>query len=275
MAAEDASLRTVNDSMSLGLMVSRGLAIPVPASTAIGTPSMTKRGSLDAFRDAAPRIRIVELDPGPPSPGITCRPGTFPLSMSWVEVIAPRFSSSVLMAVIEPVISSFFTVPYPMTTTSSRNSASVTSLIDAGTSDALNVKVLYPIQLISTIASADDTSRAKSPSRPVEVPFVVPCSRIVAPMTGPTSSDTTPFISYPSCADMAGAVMHMIISPVQKDKILFIGSIEYWLCVIFPVFPLQTPQTLRQAAWTLRRAGAWTTRPSRSSGSLSFRRSDP
>ena len=69
-------------------------------------------------------------------------------------------------------------------------------------------------------------SRAKSPSRPVEAPFIVPFSRIVAPITGPTWSTTTPFTSYPPCADTAGVKMQNISNPIQIDKILFIGFLN-------------------------------------------------
>ena len=85
--------------------------MPAPPSEAMGTPSMTISGSFEAWSDAAPRMRIVELEPGPPSPGMMCTPGTLPLSMSWAETTAPRFSSSALIATTEPVMSFFLTVP--------------------------------------------------------------------------------------------------------------------------------------------------------------------
>ena len=110
-----------------------------------------------------------------------------------------------------------------MTTTSSRKRASSVTVIIGGISEALNVKVLYPIQLTSTMASGPDTERTKSPSSPVDVPVVVPCSMRVTPMTGPRASCTTPFTSYPPWADTDGAAMHRSIDAARKDKILFIG----------------------------------------------------
>ena len=111
MALAEASLSTEIDSMSLGLIVSSGLAIPLPPSTAMGTPSITISGSFEALSEAAPRTRMVALDPGPPSPGMICTPGTLPLSMSCVETTAPRLNSSALIATTEPVMSFFLTVP--------------------------------------------------------------------------------------------------------------------------------------------------------------------
>ena len=136
IAAAEASLSIVNDSISSGLSRSKGFDMAPPAPCAIGTPSMTINGSLEALSEADPRILMREPEPGPPSPGVTSRPGTLPLSMSWVLTTAPLFRSSALKAMMEPVRSSFFTVPYPMTTTSSMNSASSCRVIVSGTCDA-------------------------------------------------------------------------------------------------------------------------------------------
>ena len=65
--------------------------------------------------------------------------------------------------------------------------------MDAGISEALKLCVAYPMQLTSTMASGPDTVSRKSPSMPVDVPFIVPAARTVAPITGPNSSCTTPF----------------------------------------------------------------------------------
>lgn len=62
-----------------------------------------------------------EPEPGPPSQGVTRSPGTLPFSRSWVFITAPLLILSAFTADMEPVRSSFLTVPYPMTTTSSRN----------------------------------------------------------------------------------------------------------------------------------------------------------
>lgn len=67
--------------MSLGLTDARGLPIPAPPSEVTGTPSITIRGSFDAFSEAAPRIRMVADAPGWPEAGVTCRPDTLPRSI--------------------------------------------------------------------------------------------------------------------------------------------------------------------------------------------------
>ena len=171
--------------MSLGLIRSSGLDIPTPAPCATGTPSMTIRGSFEALSEAEPRILILEPEPGPPSPGVTSRPATFPLSISWVFTTAPLFMSSAFIADIDPVMSSFFTVPYPITTTSSRYSVSSLRVTVPGTIEAGKVWVTYPTQLISTGASGLETVNEKLPSSPVDTPFDVPCSTTAAPITGP------------------------------------------------------------------------------------------
>ena len=201
IAAAEASFSTENDSMSFGFSRSSGLDIAPPAPCAIGTPSITISGSFEAFSEAAPRMRMREPEPGPPSPGVTSRPGTFPLSMSCVFTTAPRLRSSAFIAETEPVRSSFFTVPYPTTTTSSRYSESSFNVTVAGICDAWKVCVMYPTQLISTGASGLDTVSEKLPSSPVEVPFEVPCSTTAAPMTGPKLSTTVPPAWYPPCAN--------------------------------------------------------------------------
>ena len=77
----------------------------------MGSPSMTISGSFDALSDEPPRMRMVELLPGAPSLLITLTPATLPASMSCALVVMPLLSSSGLMALTEPVASSFFTVP--------------------------------------------------------------------------------------------------------------------------------------------------------------------
>lgn len=64
MAVAEASFKTVKVSISLGLMVASALGVPGAASFETGIPSITISGSLLAFSDAPPRIRIVEPAPG-------------------------------------------------------------------------------------------------------------------------------------------------------------------------------------------------------------------
>ena len=50
----------------------------------------------------------------------------------------------------------------------------------------------------------------------------LPSMEEVAAMTGPRASCTTPFISYPSCADIDTAARHSSSWTVSTDKIFFI-----------------------------------------------------
>ena len=97
--------------MSLGFTEARGFPIPAPPSPVTGTPSMTIKGSLEAFKEAAPRILMVAEDPGWPVAGVMRSPETLPSNIWSGETTAPRFTSSALMATTEPVISLFLTVP--------------------------------------------------------------------------------------------------------------------------------------------------------------------
>ena len=111
MAVAEASFSTVKVSMSLGLMVAKALGVPGAASLATGIPSITINGSLLAFNDAPPRMRILLPAPGCPSGDDTCSPGTLPCINSCGEVTAPLFSSSALRATTEPLKSFFLTEP--------------------------------------------------------------------------------------------------------------------------------------------------------------------
>src|SRR5690606_42142909 len=83
MAVAEASLSTVNDSMSLGLMEASELALPPMVLLSIGNPSITMSGSLDALSDDPPRMRMVAPLPGAPLLVVTETPATFPTSGSW------------------------------------------------------------------------------------------------------------------------------------------------------------------------------------------------
>lgn len=89
MAVAEASFRTVKLSISLGLMDERGLLVPLIPSFDTGSPSITIRGSFDALRDEPPRIRMVDPEPGAPSPVVTTTPADFPLRISVGDVAIP------------------------------------------------------------------------------------------------------------------------------------------------------------------------------------------
>jgi len=122
IAVAEASLRTETDSMSLGFTKERKLELPDTFPLEIGIPSMMIRGSFEAFRDEPPRILIVAPEPGAPPEVLITTPGVLPTSNSWGEVIAPWLKSLELTLATEPVASDFFTLPYPITTSSSTSS---------------------------------------------------------------------------------------------------------------------------------------------------------
>ena len=79
MAVDEASFSTVMLSMSDGFIILMKLPLPVIPPFSKGTPSTTINGSLDAFRDAPPRIRMLLPADGEPPELIICTPETFPL----------------------------------------------------------------------------------------------------------------------------------------------------------------------------------------------------
>ena len=119
MAVEEASLRIVMLSMSLGLMRLRKFpSLPLIPPCSKGTPSSTIRGSLLALSEAPPRTRIVLPAVGEPLFDIICTPEIFPLISCSGELTRPVLKSSLETLVTEPVRSLFLCVPYPITTTS-------------------------------------------------------------------------------------------------------------------------------------------------------------
>src|SRR6478752_6748737 len=125
MAVADASFKIFIDSMSFGLIKLSGSGDPaiegVPSRFlfgANGTPSTTINGSLLAFSEAPPRIRIVLPEPGAPPLDVICTPATFPAISCSGVVIDPLLKSFAVIAVTAPVRSFFLLVPYPITTIS-------------------------------------------------------------------------------------------------------------------------------------------------------------
>src|SRR5688572_28721991 len=110
MAVADASLSTVIDSTVFGFSEARNEVEPVLVLLLIGKPSTTISGSLLAKREAPPRIRIVELDPGAPLVLIV-RPATLPLRRFSVVTMAPLLKSLAVTVVTAPVRSFLRTVP--------------------------------------------------------------------------------------------------------------------------------------------------------------------
>ena len=64
--------------MSLGLIRASAFAWPEMPRPSIGMPSTTISGSLLAFKDAPPLIRMVLPEPGAPLLLVICTPATLP-----------------------------------------------------------------------------------------------------------------------------------------------------------------------------------------------------
>ena len=65
--------------MSLGLMSAKAFADPAIPPLSKGTPSTTIKGSLLAFMEVPPRIRMLEPEPGAPSLEVIFTPATLPI----------------------------------------------------------------------------------------------------------------------------------------------------------------------------------------------------
>ena len=88
-AVAEASLSTLIDSMSLGLMVFNRFAEPAMPLPSTGTPSITINGSLLAFNEAPPLILIRLPPPAEPPPLVTCNPATLPCNNCSDEAMFP------------------------------------------------------------------------------------------------------------------------------------------------------------------------------------------
>src|SRR5664280_1650741 len=111
MAVAEASLRTVNDSISFEFRRFSEFGIPDTPLLSIGTPSITIRGSLLADIDDPPLILIVDEDEGSPPPLVMETPGILPVIRDWGEETDPLLNSFSATAAIEPVASFLATVP--------------------------------------------------------------------------------------------------------------------------------------------------------------------
>src|SRR5574344_186259 len=193
MAVEEASLRIVILSISLGLTRLRKFPLPaILPETSNGTPSITINGSFDALRDAPPRIRMVLPSVGEPPPLVICTPLTLPLMSCSAELIKPPLKSLLVTLLTEPVRSLLRCVPYPITTTSLRTLASgvicTLTICEDGTATTV---VLYPTKDICNSFVPLGTESEKFPSKSVIVPVFKPLAMTVTPIIASCCSSTT------------------------------------------------------------------------------------
>src|SRR6056297_2971381 len=132
--------------------------------------------------------------PGAPVDWTTCTPDNCPVNALVKSGEATFSRSSEEMDDTEPVISFRCWVPYPTTTTSSRDwmsSSSVTSMVLRSATCTFLVR--YPMNEKLSTASPEATVIEYVPSTSVTVPLLVPISRTVTPGNGlPVASVTLP-----------------------------------------------------------------------------------
>src|SRR5574337_958863 len=111
MAVADASFKIVNEAISFGFSRANEFATPAMPELESGIPSITINGSLLAFSDEPPRIRIVLPEPGAPPFGVMDTPATLPLINCSGVVTTPLLKSLAVTVDTDPVRSFFLDVP--------------------------------------------------------------------------------------------------------------------------------------------------------------------
>ena len=209
MAVADASFNTSIDSISLGFKNARAFSVcfssPPKDSGVVplllllnGTPSITYKGSVPPKNELEPRILILRPAPGAPSFCVTFTPASLPCMACKILPGLSRIMSSLFSLCAEPVKSDFFTVPYPITTTSASaeavdfNETVTVVLLATFTSD-----VSIPTKVTTSIFEAAGRSIEKLPLSLVNATTFVFFTVMVAPLIGtPTSSNTLPVIFF-------------------------------------------------------------------------------
>ena len=127
------------------------------------------------------------------------KPGTAPCN-AWLTLATGRDSiTSEPTILTAPVTFTFFCVPYPTTTTSSKTFVSSLKIIFNGTPVHFISCVWYPTNEMTIVLPLGTLDREKSPSIPVMVPFVEPFTTTDAPIiVSPVASFTTP-VQVPFC----------------------------------------------------------------------------
>ena len=184
-----------------------------PPPTDSGTPSMTNSGSLLAFTEVPPRMRI-EMPPPGSLLSITCTPGT----LAWIScsglTTRPTLKSFSFTVSATPVRSrTSRTPPYPVMTTPliwlavSLRVKSLTAVAPAATT-TLDESGAYPMRLARTRCVPASMMMVYRPSSRVIAPNRVPITTTSAPMMGlAPSEDLTVPVIRPVCAS-AGSLTH-------------------------------------------------------------------
>ena len=146
-----------------------------------------------------PRILMLILLSNAPLVVVICNPGTTPCRACTAFCTGRDVSASESTVPTEPVRLTFFCVPKPTTTTSSKVLVSSCSMILRTDCPVYFTSfVVYPTNEICRILPFFTPSRVNRPSMSVVVPFVVPLTTTVAPITVPKASSTVP-VTFPFC----------------------------------------------------------------------------
>src|SRR5690606_6145326 len=137
MDVAEASFNTLNSAISSGLIDDR-------LNPSIGKPSTTYKGELSCVIELPPRMIISDSSPGWPESELTCNPATRPAKACAILGTGARLISSTFTSESEPVKSFLFTVPYPITTTSSILVAEGFMITCLGMDWAKKLTVSYP-----------------------------------------------------------------------------------------------------------------------------------
>src|SRR5256886_5611368 len=192
------------DSISDGASVESGLVVVIVVklgsvpprvnlstpAVPTGTPSITYNGWLSPLVEVAPRICTEIPPPGAASPCVTVAPGTLPWSACCRLTTAVFWIWSGGTETTAPVRSARRCVPYPTTTTSDSETATVDSVKSAGTDCPATTTTVCswgvnPMRLARPRGAPSGTSvRTEPPSSCVTTPRSVPTTVTRTPSTG-------------------------------------------------------------------------------------------
>ena len=167
-----------------------------------GTPSTINKGWFPWLKVLNPRITILVPDPDKPLWLVICTPEALPVKIRPISPspLCSRASDSTSETAYPSACFSRL-IPREVTITSSSWFPWARLMLTTSSAPTVTAVVSYPTKLNSrTFPSA--TSMLKFPSKSVETPFDVPCSRTVAPGSGiPWSSVTVPVMVFCAIAN--------------------------------------------------------------------------
>ena len=193
------------------------MEVVAPRSDSMGCPSITISGWLLPVMEVEPRMWKVMPEPGAPVLLRICTPAIRPCRASGTEMTRLSWTPSSLTELTAPVRSLFLTVPYPRTTTSSRDSTFLVSL---------TCRVLRPFSAICLVLNPRYRKTTTSflrawmrncPLSLVTVRFPDCFASTLTPVSGCPSAVTRPLTK---CCAARGPAKNR--KPIHKTKIRWI-----------------------------------------------------